>query len=150
MVFGFGRKLAGALSREVKAEYGQNKDFLEATCAVVALVAFADGQLENEEKDKAKKVITGHAQLSKIYNSSDIESTMETMFKRAESFSGRQALLRELDDVKDKGAQMGEDCYLVGLDIAHADGELEEAEAKVLTQIANRLNVDLKKLGLQD
>lgn len=148
-MFGFGglKKALAAGSREVKAEYAQNKDFLEAACAVVALVSYADGDLEASERDKAKKVIGSHSQLSKLYKTDDIESTMETMFKRADSFSGRQQLLRELDDIKGRGT-MGEDCYLIGLDIAHADGELEEAEAKVLTTIAGRMDIDLKKLGL--
>lgn len=147
-MFGFAKKLAGAASREVKAEYGANKDFLEAVCAAVALVAYADGELEQSEKDKAFKVIKGNATLTKIYQTNDIESVMNTMFSRADSRSGRMGLFRELDDVKGKGQQMAEDVYLIGLDIAHADGELEEAEAKVLTQIAQRMNLDLKALGV--
>lgn len=150
-LFGFAKKAAGTFAREAKAEYGQNKDFLEACCAAVALVAYADGELEDAEKTKAFKVIGAHATLSKLYNEQDIRTTMETMFKRADSHSGRAGLYRELDDIKGKGnPTMAEDVYLIGLDIAHADGELEAEEAEVLTRMASRMGVDLKALGLQE
>ena len=150
-MFGAFRKAFKAGSKEISGEYSKNKDFLEATCAVVALVSFADGNLEKEEAEAAKKVIRNHGTLSKIYTSDDIEKTLEAMFAKAESYSGRIQLMRELDDVKSKEPHtMAEDCYLVGLDIAHADGELEPAEADVLQKIAQRMGVDLKRLGLTD
>jgi len=147
-MFGSLRKIVGAATKEVKAEYGQNKDFLEACCAAVALVAYADGTLEPEERAKAMKIVGSHASLSTIYKSDDIERTMDTMLKKADSHSGRIGLMREIADVKGKGETIGEDVYLVGLDVAYADGELEATEVAVLNKIATTLNVDLKKLGL--
>lgn len=141
------RKVAGAASKEVKAEYGQNKDFLEAVLAASALVAAADGDIEESERRKVISVISNHPQLSKLYSTQVIEQTAETMFKRAKDASGRQMLARELDDVKGRpdGAQMAEDAYLIAQDIAYSDGELEPAEADVLKKLAARLSIDTSK-----
>lgn len=137
----------GAGAKEIKAEYGENKDFLEAVLAASALVAAADGDIEDSERRKVTAIITGHAQLSKLYQANVIEQTAEVMFKRAKDSSGRQQLARELDDIKTRpnGMQMAEDAYLIALDIAMSDGEIEPAEADVLKKIAARLGVDTSK-----
>jgi tellurite resistance protein len=72
---------------------------------------------------------------------------MELSFKLAKDASGRQQLARELDDIKTRpnGQQMADDVYLISLDIANADGELEDEEKKVLASLAKRLNVDPAK-----
>jgi tellurite resistance protein len=146
-MFGLLKKIGGAAAKEVSANYSENRDFLEAVCAASALVAFADGDLEDSERQKAAAIITGHATLGKMYDRNVIEQTIETMFKRAKDASGRQMLARELDDIKGRpnGAQMAEDAYLIALDIAGADGEIEPQETEVLKKIAGRLGVDASK-----
>lgn len=151
MVFGALKRAAQAafsgVTRELNAAYGENTDFLEAVCASAALVAFADGELEAAERSAIIQLVQKHPQLGKLYSLSTIEQTAEAMFKRAESASGRQALARELDDVKGRpnASQMAEDVYLVALDVANADGELEAEEEVVLKKIASRLGVDASK-----
>lgn len=146
-MFGAFKKAFGAAGKEIKAEYGQNKDFLEAVCAGCALVAAADGDIEESEKRKVVSIITNHAKLGKLYQQSVIEQTADMMFKRAKDVSGRNQLARELDDIKGRpdGAEMAEDVYLIALDIANADGELEPQEEAVLKKIAARLGVDAGK-----
>ena len=143
-MFGLFKKVAGAAAREVKADYSGNKDFLEGVCAVAALVAVADGDLEDSEKSKVIKLIAGHSTLGKMYDRSNIEATVEIMFARAKDSSGRQSLARELKEVKDlpNSKQMCEDIYLIGVDVANADGEMEEAESKMLVKIAELLGVN--------
>lgn len=146
-MFGLMKKIAGAASKEVKAEYGQNKDFMEAVLAASALVAAADGDIEESERRKVVSIITNHATLSKLYQANVIEQTAETMFKRAKDASGRQQLARELDDIKSRpgGMQMAEDVYMIALDIAGSDGEIEPQEDAVLKKIAARLGIDTSK-----
>lgn len=146
-MFGMLKKVVGAGAREVKAEYGENKDFLEAVCAASALVAASDGTIDDSEKRKVVSLISGHATLSKLYPSQVIEQTAETMFNRAKEGSGRQQLARELDDIKNRpnGGQMAEDAYLVAKDVAFADGEVSAKEEEVLKKIATRLQVDASK-----
>lgn len=143
-MFGVLKKALGAGTREVAAAYGENKDFLEAVCAGVALVSAADGDIEESERQKAVRIVTNHGQLSKLYKQADIEQTLETMFRRAKEASGRQQLARELDDIKSRpnGSQMAEDVYLIAVDIANADGEVEPEEEAVLKKLAARLGVD--------
>lgn len=130
---------AGA--REVAAEYSKNKDYLEGVVSAVALVAYADGEIEESERRKITSMIVNHPTLGKLYKINDIEATVESFFKRAKDASGRQSLARELDDIK-ANKQMAEDVYLMAKDIASADGEIEPEEAKVLDKIANRLGVN--------
>lgn len=146
-MFGMMKKILAAGGKEIKAEYGQNKDFLEAVCAACALVAAADGDIEESEKRKVVSIVTGHATLGKLYQQNVIEQTADVMFKRAKDVSGRQQLARELDDIKGRpdGATMAEDVYLIALDIANADGEIEPQEDAVLKKIATRLGVDASK-----
>lgn len=146
-MFGALKKAFKAGTTEIKAEYAENKDFLEAVCAAVALVANADGSIDETERTKALSIVGNHAQLSKLYKREDIEKCLEMMFKRAKDASGRQQLARELDDIKsrDNAAQMAEDIYLVAADIAAADGNVGEDEKAVLAKIAKRIGVDVSR-----
>lgn len=146
-IFGAVKKAFASGAREVSAEYGQNKDFLEAVCAGVALVAMADGSIDDSEKLKAKDIVGNHSTLSKLYTRDVIEQTLNTMFSKAKDASGRQSLARELDDIKGKpnGLQMAEDVYLIAVDIANADGNLEDHEKEVLKKMASRMGVDPSK-----
>ncbi len=146
-MFGMLKKVLGAGAKEVKANYSENKDYLEAVCAASALVAYADGDLEDSEKAKVISIVSNHPTLGKMYDRNTIEATAETMFKRAKDASGRQGLARELDDIKGRpnGAQMAEDVYLIAVDVSAADGEVEPEEKIVLEKIAARLGVDPKQ-----
>lgn len=146
-MFGALKKAFGAGAREIAADYSANRDYLEAVCAAAALVAYADGDLEDSERTKVIRVCTNHKTLSKFYKQDEIERTVDEMFKRAKDRAGRNSLALELDDIKGKpnGSQMAEDVYLIASDIAMADGELEAEEEVVLKKIAGRLNVDPSK-----
>lgn len=138
------KKAFKAGATEVRAEYTENKDFLEAVCAAVALVANADGTIDESERRKAVSVVSNHNVLSKLYRIDDVEKCLDIMLKRAKDASGRQQLARELDDIKGRpnAAQMAEDVYLIAADIAAADGNVGEDEKAVLEKIAKRIGVD--------
>ena len=117
-MFGALKKAFGAGAKEIKADYSQNKDYLEAVCAASALVAYADGDLEDSERSKVVRTISQHPTLGKMYQQTVIEG---------------------------RDGSMAEDVYLVALDVAHADGQVEPEEAEVLKKIAARLGVDISK-----
>lgn len=146
-IFSAIKKAVSSGAREISADYGQNKDFLEAVCASAALVANADGSIEDAERNKAIQLVSNHSVLSKMYQRDVIEQTLDIMLKRAKDASGRQALARELDDIKGKpnGTAMAEDVYLVAVDIANADGSVSPEEEAIMKKIANRLGVDTSK-----
>lgn len=132
------------------AQYGSNKDFLEAVCASIALVASADGSVSDDEVQEAVRVATNNKTLTSAFSAREIESTLDAMLNRAKGMSGRMALARELDDVKakDKTGQMSEDIYLAALDVAAADGDIGAKEQEMLGKIAGRLGVDPKKFEM--
>ena len=134
-------------AREINKEYGQNRNFLNAVCASAALVANADGTIEDTEKLKAIQLITNNATLSGLYQRNDIEAALEQAFKLSKDASGRQSLARNLESIKGmaNGDQMSEDVYLVAVDISMADGEVSDAEKAIMTKIANKLGVDPSK-----
>ncbi|WP_439398465.1 tellurite resistance TerB family protein [Bradyrhizobium sp. PMVTL-01] len=145
--FGAVKKAFTSGAREINKEYGQNRNFLNAVCASAALVANADGSIEDTEKLKAIQLITNNATLSSLYQRNDIEAALESAFKSAKDASGRQTLARSLDSIltMPNGTQMAEDVYLVATDIANADGSVSDEEKAIMEKIARRLNVDPKK-----
>lgn len=120
-----------------------NKDFLEAVCAASALVAAADGSVDDEEIEAALNSIKSHPKLSEAFDSREIEKCAETMLKRVESGGrvGKMSLYKEIKDVKGD-PEMKEMVYLCALDVAHADGKVDEHEVKVLTRICNDLRLN--------
>ena len=146
-LFGGLKRALGGAAREVKKEYGESKDFLEAVCAGAALTAYADGTIDESEKRKVTNLIQNHSTLSQLYNTKQIDEVAEEMFRRAKDSSGRQQLVRELEDIKGRpnAAQMAEDVYLICVDVASADGNVDEKEEATLAKLANRLGVDPSK-----
>lgn len=124
-----------------------NKDFLEGVCAAAALVAFADGSCSDTEASAAIKAITSNAVMSGSFSGREIETTIDSMLKRAEGGRvGRAGLYREIEEVltKDPSGDMAEAVLLTALDVAD-DGGIEDKERAVLEQIASKLRLDLKK-----
>jgi tellurite resistance protein TerB len=135
---------AKASATEMASKYKENIDFLEAVCAAVALVAAADGEIEDSEVGAVQRLVSGNDKISACYQPHQITDVASKMLALAKTQSGKQSLARQLDDIKGNQT-MCEDTYLIAADIAYADGELEPAEEEVLKKIAKRLNVDPSK-----
>lgn len=134
-------------AREINKEYGKTPDFLNAVAASAALVANADGSIEDAERTKTISLIRNHSTLSKLYSGDQIETTVDRMLKLSKDLSGKQELARAIDKIcgLEGGKVMAEDVYLIAADIAASDGSVGEEEEKVLAKIATRLSVDTKK-----
>lgn len=135
---------AKASATELAGKYKENIDFLEAVCAGVALVAAADGEIEDSEVGAVQRLVSGNDKISACYQPHQINEISTKMLALAKTQSGKQNLARQLDDIKGNPT-MCEDVYLIAADIAFADGELEPAEKETLAKIAKRLNVDPSK-----
>lgn len=133
------------------AKFAGNKDFLEGLCAAAALVSMADGTASDDEVKKASEIIKGHKLVTGAgFKPSDIDKTIDAMFSRAKSVTGKVGLVRELEDVKKRCDASGdetqvEDLYLIAMDVAGASGDIDDKEKKVLDKIASVLGVDAKK-----
>ena len=144
MIFGIGKRIASAITREVQADYTGNRDFLEAVCAASAFVAASDGDIDDQEKRAAIDNICANKTIGKCYSRNEVEDSFRKMAERVNSRSGRQELLREMDDIANQPTQMREDVYCIALDVADSGG-ISEAEAARLETISQRLRVDASK-----
>lgn len=130
-------KLTGKLNK-----YSGRKDFLEAVCASCALVAAADGDIDDKEVDQTIKAITSNANLSAAFPQREIENTADAMLKRAQGGRvGRSGLYKEIGDIR-HDTEMAEVVLLSALDVAD-NGGISDSERAVLAKIAAELGLNL-------
>ena len=140
-MFGFLKSKAAEAGRQ----FSGRTDYLEAVCAAAALIASADGDIEDGEIKAATKAVTACKALQG-FDPRAIEQTLERMLNRAAGGRvGRAALWDEIREVL-KDPVMAESVVLAALDVAEGDGELEPAERTVLDRLAKEANVDLQRL----
>jgi tellurite resistance protein TerB len=131
MFKGLKAKLGGSAKR-----ISGRTDLLEAICAASALVAAADGDVADSEIDAAIKSVTSNEALSTAFSNTEITGCIEKMLDRANGGRvGRRALMKEIEDVT-ASPEEGEIVLLTALDIADADGTIDDDERKVLDNIA--------------
>lgn len=135
-------KLKSLLGDKAKKFSGRT-DFLEAVCAASALVASADGDLDDKELLAAVKAVKSNAALAAAFDERTIETTMDRMCSRAVGRVGKSGLYREIEDIK-SDHDMAETVLLVALDVADSGG-ISPEERAVLAKVASSLNLDLAK-----
>jgi tellurite resistance protein TerB len=120
-------------------------DLLEATCAACALVAAADGEIEDSELVATQEALVNHPTLSTAFKQSEIEATASKIFSRAKGTMGRIGLMKEIEQAKSKSTSDDLELILaVAVDISRADGEMEPQELAVLQKVANTLGLNLR------
>lgn len=134
-------KLAGAGSR-----LSGKTDLLEAICAACALVAAADGDIEDSEVVAASEALANHPTLGSAFKQSQIEQTANAMFKRAKGGAmGRIGLMNEIEQAMSKSTSDDIELILaVAIDVSRSDGEIEPKEMQVMSKIAATLKLDLR------
>lgn len=119
-------------------------DFLEAVCAASALIAAADGEIEDKEVIANKKAVLANKALASGFDNRTIEKAIDTMLDRASGGRvGRAGLWKEIEEAADK-AGYAEAILCTALDVSESDGEIEPAEKLVLDRLAKTLRLDLK------
>lgn len=134
-------KITGGASR-----LSGKTDLLEGIAAACALVAAADGELEDSEAEATVAALQSHDVLSKAFPASEIERVADAMFKRAKGgMAGRLGLKREIEQARGKSTTEDIEMLLViAIDVSISDGEVEPAERKVLDSIATSLGLNLR------
>lgn len=140
-MFGFLKKLGQTASDTIN-KIGPDPDFLEALCAGAAYVGSADGSFDDEELNKALKIIKANEQVGKFFTPSQIDTVMNKMADKIESGgrSGRAALIKELTDVSAKPDIAQAVVYLT-LDVADQGG-IDDKEKTALRAVAKALGQD--------
>ncbi|HHQ4624425.1 TPA: tellurite resistance TerB family protein [Aeromonas veronii] len=135
----FGKKASAAKAEIKKFE---NRDLMEAMVGGCALVAFADGECEQEEIKKIDELLRTSKALEGF--GAEISTTLNRFCERltASYRAGRIEILREIEEVKSDQREK-EDVLIAMLTVAEADGEIEESERKELDVVAQRLGMRL-------
>ncbi len=142
-MFGLFKKAQGAAAavaeKSLKAE---NKDLMEAAVGAVALLAYADGELEVSELKAINDLLSTTKTLAVFGN--EVNKEFDRLCKRFESGyrMGRLETLREIEDIK-SNKQDAETVLVIAIEIVFADGTVEPAEQKELEVIANKLGLRL-------
>lgn len=140
-MFDFAKDLVQGAMNKVSG----NTDFLEAVCAGAALVAYADGSASDEEIAAALTAVDSSPTLLKAFRQNQIEQTMNQMLTKAKSGTvGRVQLKRELADVRNK-PDIAEIVLCTIIDVASADGNIDEAEKRVIRDTATTFGLDPAK-----
>lgn len=120
-------------------------DLFEACVAASALVAVADGSIEDSEVAAIAKAIKGSKAFAGI-DKRHADHVINTMLDRAQNGRvGKSELKQELRELRNP--EDGELALLFALDVSDADGENEEAEVKVMREIAEILGVNYDQLA---
>lgn len=147
-IFGsiFGKKASTVKQELAKVE---NRDLMEAIVAGAILVTYADGECEEAELAKMEQVISALPELSHF--GSEISETIGRFQSILEAGFrlGKLKVMKELEDIKgsDEDRQL---VFNVILTIAEADGEIEDAEVKVLKEVGHRLGINLREYDLEN
>jgi len=140
-IFGkvFGKKMNNA---RVEVKKIENRDLMEAMVGGTLLVAFADGDCEEEELKKIDELLGSHKSLQHF--GSEVSSTIQTFTQRLKAGYrvGRMEILREIQDVKGDQREK-EDVLLAMITVAEADGEIEPEEEKELNAVSQALGLRL-------
>ncbi len=138
------------VSANLKSEVTKlrNKSFLDAVVAGCALVAYADGVVRPEEKQK----MMGFLRNSEVLSVFSTEEVITIFDKYAKQFEfdhqiGQASALQAVDKSKDKEAEarlMVRVCCAIGA----ADGNFDNDEKAVVRKICAELNLNPKDFDL--
>ncbi len=142
-MFGFMKKLKGAskelANKSVKAE---NKDLMEALVCAAALMAYADGELEDEEVEKIGQILDNSKALEAFGTEPAQFFDAQCKILDASYRMGRLTVMKEIADCKSNKDE-AEMVLIMAIEVAFADGEMEPEEEKELNAIAGKLGLRL-------
>lgn len=144
-MFGIGKKLFGA-KREIKKL--ENRDLMQAIVGGCLLVAAANGEISREEAQQIDKQIRANKALEHF--GAEITKTVNLYTEQLEAGFrlGRMNILREIKDIANSPLDADE-VFTNMLVVAESDGDVCEAELKVLTEVGNLLGLRLKDYGIE-
>ena len=131
------------MSTQLKAKSGQlkNKQFSEASMAICALVAAADGSIDPEERRKVTGFITSNDVLS-IFPPDELRTRFEHYCNKlsADFDFGKVEAIQALSKLKKKDDQ-ARAVIQVGIFIGGADGNFDESEKKVIREACHAVGI---------
>lgn len=136
---GFFKKKKAAM--EVKVSKVENRDLMEAIVAGAVLVAFADGDCSGDELQKLDSIIAVNDNLKHF--GSEIGATIDKYAAMYEAGArlAKMKLMKEITDVNADEQQKVE-AFIIAIEIADADGNIDDDELKILKEIGKALGLN--------
>ena len=131
------------MSTQLKAKSGQlkNKSFSEASMAMCALVAAADGKIDPEERRKVAGFITSNDVLS-IFPPDELRERFEHYCNKlsADYDFGKVEAIATIGKLKSK-PEAARAVIQVGIIIGGADGNFDEDEKRAVREACNAVGI---------
>lgn len=126
----------------------KNKNFADATMAVCALVAAADGTIDAEERRKTANFISSNDTLA-VFEVSQLQQTFNSFCdKLNKDFDfGKIDLLQVISKLK-KAESQARAAIQVGIIIGNADGDFDDDEKNIVREICRSLGIDQSEFDL--
>lgn len=147
MAFGkFFKKKGAAAKAEIKRF--ENRDLMEGLVGACLLVAYADGELEDDEVLNMEQQLAANPALEGF--GSEINKTMSTYKAMLDAgfLIGKVKIMREIKECASDVSE-AEDIFVAALTIAQADGEVEPEEVKILQEISRNLGLNPRDFGME-
>ncbi len=142
-MFGFMKVLKGtAQELGKKSVQAENKDLMEAMVGCATLIAYADGELGDEEVSAIKKLLDNSVALKAFGAKPMQEFDRLCNVMEAGLRMGRLEVMKEIKDVAGNREE-AEMVLVMGIEVAFADGDYEDEEKAELEKIAKALNLTL-------
>lgn len=131
-----------------KLKNRSNKDFLQAVCAACALVAYADGEVTDDEVEKMMAYMGMNKSL-KDFTSTEVSQAFQYFVgKIGFDFDiGKMDAFNAIKKIH-VGSTHAKDLCAICIAVAKADGKFEKCEMKVIREICSRLGVRPSEFGL--
>lgn len=144
------KALATQASTEGQAMWGrfQSGPFADATMAACALIAAADGKIDQQERSRTAQFITSHPQL-KDFNVAALRQKYEAYcdaVTRDFDF-GKIELMQVIGKLSHKPAEARAVVQLAVV-IGNADGDFDDHERRVVRELAQSLKLDPAEFGV--
>lgn len=140
----FSRKAGNAKAAVKKLE---NRDLMQAIIGGCLLVAAADGEISKNESAQVDLQLRANKNLEHF--GSEITTTVNLFTEQLQAGFrlGKMNIMREIADIK-SNPQDAEEVFVNMLTVAEGDGDISDAEMKVLADVGNALGLRLKDFGI--
>lgn len=119
-----------------------NKDVREAMMASCALVAYADGEVSDDEIEQTLAQIAGSAQLADCQDEAKADFMKYVNQLETTGRMGKAEIMKEIADLaNDTNDENKVRVVLIGIEVADAEGGIDADELKVIKQIATKLGI---------
>lgn len=126
----------------------ENRDLMEGLVGACLLVAYADGELEDDEVLNMEAQLAANPALEGF--GGEINQTVNRFKSMLDAgfLIGKVKIMREIKECSNDDAEC-EDIFVAALTIAQSDGEVEPEEVKILQEIARNLGLSPRDYGLE-